>query len=407
MPKGIFRAALAPLQALDASNIAEQLGEKTESINKGFSQATASVVKALSSRLKHSPDLEDNITDLAANVKQLGAATPSAQELLDPKNSRVLEGKNLLSLLFPESLEKLYTTLAQTTGLKIANVAPLMNLAAGSVLETLEVQRRETNSSLASIVAQQDNGYLSNLPDRIAKNFFSGNPASVDPPLSQYSEQKRSGSIWWWLLPLCILAAAIYWYSTRPAPVLDHSVSSALPDDEEIHKIATPTKHESQSTPDPSLSKGVIRQMLPGGRVLTLPENSTEARLLNFIKDPAEQPDKEVWFDFDNLVFSNSTDTALKAQGQTQLDNISAILVAYPNVKLKIGGDADNTGDAEKNREFSQAQAQEVMNALIAKGVSAERLSAEGYGENHPVASHDTAEGRNQNRRVSVRITAK
>ena len=94
----------------------------------------------------------------------------------------------------------------------------------------------------------------------------------------------------------------------------------------------------------------MIRQILPRSRVLTLPENITEAYLLKFIKNQSQQPDKEVCFDFDNLVFSNSTDTALQPHGQIQLNNISAILVAYPNVKLKIGEYTDNTSDTEKIR---------------------------------------------------------
>lgn len=68
----------------------------------------------------------------------------------------------------------------------------------------------------------------------------------------------------------------------------------------------------------------MIRQTLPGGNVLTLPETSTEAKLLAFIKDPAQTPDKAVWFDLNHLTANNELNIA----GQIQLNNIAIILAA-------------------------------------------------------------------------------
>jgi outer membrane protein OmpA-like peptidoglycan-associated protein len=74
---------------------------------------------------------------------------------------------------------------------------------------------------------------------------------------------------------------------------------------------------------------------------------------------------------------------------------------------LKIGGYTDNAGDDAANLALSTDRARAVMGELINMGVAANRLEAEGYGEAHPVASNDTEEGRQQNRRVSVRVTKK
>jgi outer membrane protein OmpA-like peptidoglycan-associated protein len=83
------------------------------------------------------------------------------------------------------------------------------------------------------------------------------------------------------------------------------------------------------------------------------------------------------------------------------------ILKAYPTVHLKIGGYTDNVGDPAANFKLSDERAKSVRNEMIKMGVEPSRLLAEGYGEQYPVASNDTEEGRAQNRRIAVRVTKK
>ncbi|MGB4853780.1 MAG: OmpA family protein, partial [Ignavibacteria bacterium] len=97
----------------------------------------------------------------------------------------------------------------------------------------------------------------------------------------------------------------------------------------------------------------------------------------------------------------------LRPSSEYQGKNVVAILKAFPNVNLKIGGYTDNTGNPKSNVKLSQDRADAVMNALIKNGIDATRLKAEGYGEQFPVASNDTPEGREKNRRVDVRISKK
>ncbi len=145
---------------------------------------------------------------------------------------------------------------------------------------------------------------------------------------------------------------------------------------------------------------------LPSGVELNIPENGIENRLVVFIEDKAKLVDKDTWFDFDRLLFETGKDV-LKPESQEQLKNIAEILKAYPNVEIKIGGYTDNSGDAKKNLALSQKRAEKVMSELVKMGIAAKRMKAEGYGDQHPVASNDTPEGREKNRRVSVRVTKK
>ncbi|RYZ89511.1 MAG: OmpA family protein, partial [Proteobacteria bacterium] len=79
----------------------------------------------------------------------------------------------------------------------------------------------------------------------------------------------------------------------------------------------------------------------------------------------------------------------------------------YPAVNVKLGGYTDNTGNADKNLKLSGDRAQSVKKELAGLGIADSRLEAEGYGQEHPVASNDTEEGRSQNRRISIRVTKK
>jgi K(+)-stimulated pyrophosphate-energized sodium pump len=95
----------------------------------------------------------------------------------------------------------------------------------------------------------------------------------------------------------------------------------------------------------------------------------------------------------------------LRPESQEQLNNIAADLTAYPDIRVKVGGYTDNVGSAERNLQLSQARANSVVAELVRKGISPDRLTAEGYGQQNPIADNSTAEGRAQNRRVSVNVT--
>ncbi len=105
---------------------------------------------------------------------------------------------------------------------------------------------------------------------------------------------------------------------------------------------------------------------------------------------------REVTFDF------NSSRLTLNAQ--RLLDNVVEFLRAEPNVGMRISGHTDSKGADAYNLKLSKARAASVKSYLTGKGIDAGRLSSEGYGEQRPVASNDTEQGREANRRVEFEI---
>ena len=79
----------------------------------------------------------------------------------------------------------------------------------------------------------------------------------------------------------------------------------------------------------------------------------------------------------------------------------------YDKTAIISQGHTDSTGSEEHNQGLSERRAQSVVNYLVGVGVDASRITALGYGENHPVADNDTTEGRSLNRRVDLLLKAK
>jgi outer membrane protein OmpA-like peptidoglycan-associated protein len=86
------------------------------------------------------------------------------------------------------------------------------------------------------------------------------------------------------------------------------------------------------------------------------------------------------------------------------LDKIAGTLTEYNQTIVEVAGHTDSTGSNEYNQSLSERRAQAVVSYLTGKGVPAKRMITVGGGEEHPVASNDTPEGREQNRRVEITI---
>jgi outer membrane protein OmpA-like peptidoglycan-associated protein len=84
---------------------------------------------------------------------------------------------------------------------------------------------------------------------------------------------------------------------------------------------------------------------------------------------------------------------------------IAELLKEQPTLTVRVEGHTDRSGNDELNKTLSQQRAEAVKQALIARGVDAVRLTAEGIGSARPLADNATAAGRSQNRRVEVYVS--
>ena len=95
----------------------------------------------------------------------------------------------------------------------------------------------------------------------------------------------------------------------------------------------------------------------------------------------------------------------LQSSAREKLSKLSGIILSHPGLNLKIQGYTDNVGSDAFNMQLSQQRADAVRTYLISQGLSPDTITSEGLGKSNPVASNDSAVGRQQNRRVEIIVS--
>ena len=95
----------------------------------------------------------------------------------------------------------------------------------------------------------------------------------------------------------------------------------------------------------------------------------------------------------------------LRPGAREKLAKVSGIILAYPSLKLEVEGHTDSVGTDEYNMKLSENRANSVRDYLVQQGINTSSIAARGFGESQPVATNDTAAGRQQNRRVELVVS--
>ena len=394
----ILESLMSALGPQVVGPLASRLGESTDTVQRGLQSGSAAMLGGIAAKADQ-PGFIGQIFSLITNpANGTGTLSSLASNLGSTATGSVSStvtdlGSRFLSNIFGSNLSSVTDAVGRTSGLAGSKASTLMTMAAPLVLGFLGQHVREnglsagdlTNKLKAEAPSLQrflPAGFGSLLGG--ASRIAGTTAAAVAPAAVAVADRGRR-----WLWPAILIAAIILaclWFFNRakaPAP-------------------------EAMNAPTPSatLPAGFFQLKLPNGVELNVPQSGIENQLAMFIADTSKPVDTTTWFNFDRLVFDTGKDT-LQSSSQEQLGNVAAILKAYPNVHVKIGGYTDNTGDAAANQKLSSDRAKNVMDALVAAGVDPSRLESEGYGDQHPIADNSTEDGRAQNRRIALRVTAK
>ncbi len=109
---------------------------------------------------------------------------------------------------------------------------------------------------------------------------------------------------------------------------------------------------------------------------------------------------------FDSGIMFDVNKAVLKPVSQENLNKLAEILNKYEDTNILLEGHTDASGSDEYNMDLSEKRAKSVGNHLATRGVNPTRFTIMGYGESQPIATNDTAEGRQLNRRVEIAIMA-
>ena len=98
----------------------------------------------------------------------------------------------------------------------------------------------------------------------------------------------------------------------------------------------------------------------------------------------------------------DSGKSSIKEESAPIIGRIADMLQSNPDINLSIEGHTDDQGDNDANQKLSENRAKAVLDAITARGISGDRLSSKGFGEDQPIADNSTEEGRAKNRRVEL-----
>lgn len=414
---------------------ASQLGESESGISKAISGLLPAIVGGLANN-SDNPTVLDAISN-SPSQGVLGNLLGFASE-----NTWV---QGLLASIFGDKLNGLVNSIATYAGISNNSSASLLNLVTGATVGSVGKYAAENNldqSGISSLLNDQKGIVSSLLPAGLslaslnvgdwAKGYKFDNdndmikPTPTTPP--PHAEQKievtksiadggtfpdrpttsEGGSIWKWLLPLLLLIAAGYFLwkqCEKKETTTTTMVGDSTMVDNDSSSMSTDTANTMTTTKtDEDIDlNGTILKGYKGGM---------EDQMISFLKSGAytnaadDTALKDNWYNFDHVNFKIGSSTELESGSQGQLENLVAILKAYPDAKIKIGGYTDKTGDEAKNKKLSADRANYIKDWLSKQGVGTQVIAADGYGsEFATVDASATNEERAVDRKMAVRFT--
>ncbi len=393
-----------------ATQASSFLGESESSVTSALSSMLPTILGSLVQKTATPTGAQDvmNLMD-GIDLNSLGNIAGIFSEGSSSVNNLLSVGGNISKFLFGDKEGTIVDTLSDLGGLKSGSTATLLKMAAPLLLSVVSNQVKGRGISfLTSLMGSQSSSLKNLIPTGVSNLMgFNDFESQVSNPLTSTVNPKGESSWLKWLLPALLAVSVLYYLGTKGC---SKKVTESTDDIKTAIDSSAIKATDAMGTAVDSMGAAVgklFSYKLPSGfELANASEGGIENNLITFIEDANRVVDKETWFDFDHLLFDTGKAT-LQLESQVQLQNVAEILKAFPKVNLKIGGYTDNQGDPKANLRLSVDRAHNVKNELIKLGIDAKRLEADGYGDKHPIGDNATEEGRQKNRRISVRVTQK
>jgi outer membrane protein OmpA-like peptidoglycan-associated protein len=395
--------------------LASRLGESSTAVHSGLGAATATTLSGLADKAGDSGFLGQITGLLGGGMGQNILASLPAIASSGPSGAVGEVVNRFLPMVFGTQQGQVASAITQYAGLSSGSGLGILKMAAPLVLGYFAKMHSAgslTTSSLANALRSEAPSLQSSLPPNLvsaATGAVSPTPAraAFAAPVVAARGTPR------WLVPLAIAGALLLGLlAIRSLMSPTEPVRTAATVTNEVANTAVSGATRAATTAGNTAQAAwaalgdMMKVKLPDGSEINVPSRGVEARLVSYLNDSSAPVSDSTWFDFDRLLFDTGQAT-LQPASQEQLTNIAEILKAYPQVKIRIGGYTDNTGDPAANLQLSQQRADNVMAQLTQLGIDPSRMSAKGYGQDDAIADNSTEQGRQKNRRISLRVIEK
>lgn len=414
------------------SQAASQFGESESGISKAIGGLLPAVVGGLANNSDN-----PNVLDAIKNASSNGIL---GNLIGDSATSPWIT--TLLSSIFGDKLSGLVNSIATYAGISHSTSNSLLNLVTGATVGSVGKYAADNNldqSGISSLLNDQKGIVSTLLPAGLslaslkvgdwAKGYAFDNDkdainmptqeAPVEQPKIQVTRStaetgtfpdrntNEGGSIWKWLLPLLLLIAAGY-FLWKQCEKKETTTTTTVNDS--TGTVTETTTVTSDSAGTTTVTK-VDENIDLNGTALKGYKGGMEDQMIMFLKSDGyknaadDSVLKDKWYDFDHVNFKTGSSNQLEAGSEGQLQNLVAILKAYPDAKIKIGGYTDKTGNEATNLKISKDRATFIKDWLGKQGVGSQVLDAEGYGSKFAkVDAKATDAERAIDRKMSVRF---
>jgi outer membrane protein OmpA-like peptidoglycan-associated protein len=400
----LIKGQLGPALVSQASS---QLGESESGISKAIGGLLPAVLGGLANN-SNNPGVLDAITN-ASSSGILGNLLGGSS------NNSIIT--TLLSTIFGDKLGGLVNSIATFAGISNNSSSSLLNLVTGATVGSIGKYATDNNldkSGISSLLNDQKGIVSTLLPAGLslaslnigdwAKGYKFDNDndtikttASEEPKIEVTRSTTSSGtfpernnneggsSIWKWLLPLLLLIAAAYFIWKQCDKKQTTTTTTATDSGKVVTDTANAVSPADTAGTAATTSK-VDENIDLNGTSLKGYKGGMEDQMITFLKSDGYKNAKDdaalktTWYNFDHVNFKIGSSNQLEAGSEGQLQNLVAILKAYPEAKVKIGGYTDKTGDEAKNLKLSAERANYIKSWLDKQGVGSQVAGADGYG---------------------------
>jgi outer membrane protein OmpA-like peptidoglycan-associated protein len=366
------------------SAAASAIGETPARTETALGSVLPALISGLASKASTSGQATDLLDVIRSNDLDSGRLADAATALKDPGSIKGLgnTGRFLTESLFGGRAGSLADWVASRSGISRSSASSLLNLALPIVLGMIAKRVKAAGwsaSNLMALLGEQRSslpdmpGLTAALnPDVARVETYEGEsapyvstPERVQATPIEHGPGSRRGGAWLWALPLLLLIPLLNYLMTRGDEPRRVAETTTVP---QIAVPRAPIPEPSKPVGTSGFSSAVVRESGP------------------------------------YRIEFQAGSSGITSASEHELRDVAAVLNANVRTRADINGYTNNAGDAEANRRLSEADATAMMNKLVSLGVDRSRLNAHGYGEEAPVADNTTAEGRQRNRRVEIRV---
>jgi len=381
-------------------NAALQLGEDDASTRSALSASIPSVLTALSDVAGS----DGGATHLARVIDDNRRGAGGFAQSFGSHAGRE-RGAALFDREAGDRAESIADAVARSSGVRTESAHEILGSATGAALMALGGggSGRLEPDALKTLLGERRGEFVRHLPTPVASlfsteraAFSTERAAAVEQPAFEHERMFGSPALRrvpgptrrGWLAPLILLAAVLI----------------AIPLVRGMRRSARLATERTRAIPQEIVPRTeTVPLALPNGRNLTVQRGSPAYQLASFLGGSAAPPER---FTLSPMNFDFGS-TQLTAGSLGTVDDVAAILLAYPTSTVRIESYTDNVGTAESNLALSQSRSEAVKSLLVSKGVDASRMTTAGLGSENPIASNDTEEGRAKNRRTDIVVTGR